>query len=241
MKLRCLIIDDEPLAHEVIIQYLHDLPFLELAGQCYLATDALNFLQNQKVDLLFLDIKMPKLKGLDFLRVLRQPPMVIITSAYEEYALESFELDVIDYLHKPFGFQRFLKAAQKAHDLYLLQQPDQPAPAETAPPLPLEYLLVKEDKRHLRLPLTSIYYLESFGNYVKVWLTDQFHLTPRTLGSFEEMMGRSGFLRIHKQYLVNSAKISFVEGNTLTLANGTELQVGKNHRAALKEWLEKGS
>lgn len=239
MTLRCLIIDDEPLAHDVLIRYLKDAPFLSLAGQCYSATQAMGFLQENQVDLLFLDIKMPKLKGLDFLRILQTKPLVIITSAYEEYALESFELDVIDYLRKPFGFDRFLKATLKAQSLFQLQQKESTGSAETQNTTE-QHLTIKVDKRHLRLAISDIYYFESFGNYVKVWLIDEFHLTPKTLSSFEEQLAGMRFLRIHKQYIVAENKIKMLEGNVLTLSNGTELQVGKNHRAEVKEWMEKG-
>ena len=114
MQLKALIIDDEPLAHDIIQAYADDVPFLDITGNCHLATEALTYLHDHEVDLIFLDINMPKLKGLDFLRVLKDPPVVVVTSAYEEYALESFELDVCDYLHKPFRFDRFLKAVERA-------------------------------------------------------------------------------------------------------------------------------
>ncbi|MEM1124793.1 MAG: response regulator, partial [Bacteroidota bacterium] len=119
--LKALIIDDEPLAHMVILEYVKDIPFIEVVGQCNLATEAISALRQQPVDLLFLDINMPKIKGLDFLRTLKNPPLVIITSAYQEYALESFELDVCDYLLKPFRFDRFLRAVNKAQEVYQLK------------------------------------------------------------------------------------------------------------------------
>eukprot|EP01132_Coremiostelium_polycephalum_P023929 gene23929-28664_t len=122
MSLRCLIIDDEPLAHEVILNYMEDIPFLENAGQCYRATQALEFLSNNSVDVIFLDIRMPKLNGLDFLRTLQRKPIVIVTSAFEEHALESFELEVCDYLLKPFRFDRMLKAANRALEIYTLKK-----------------------------------------------------------------------------------------------------------------------
>ncbi len=124
MSMQCLIVDDEPLAHDVILQYARDLPDLEIAGQCYLATEALAFLNRQPVDLIFLDIRMPRLSGLDFLRTLQHRPLVIITSAHEEHALESYELEVCDYLLKPFRFDRFLKAVNRAQEMLRLRNED---------------------------------------------------------------------------------------------------------------------
>jgi len=155
---------------------------------CYLATDALSILRNQEVDLLFLDINMPKLKGLNFLRTLTEKPLFIITSAYEEYALESSELAVCDYLLKPFRFDRFLKATNKAYELFQLKN---------APQVPIfnrvvgaveeqNHLFIKSDKRHIQLDISDIFYIESYGNYVKIWLENEFYLTPITFTSFTE-------------------------------------------------------
>ena len=235
MTLRCLIIDDEPLAHEVLLKYAKDLPFLNIVGQCYMATDALQFLNTNEVDLLFLDIKMPKLRGLDFLRTLRIKPLVIITSAYEEYALESYELDVIDYLHKPFGFDRFLKAVSKAQEIHQLKNKTSSEPQSIVEKE--KSILIKVDKKHIQVDVSDIYYLESYGNYVKVWLEDSFHLTPKTLSSFEQQLQANGFIRIHKQQVINAKKIDYFEGNMVKLLNGTELQVGKNNRILVKQWI----
>ena len=185
MSLRCLIVDDEPLAHDVILRYMEDVPFLENCGQCYRATEALDFLNKHAIDLIFLDIRMPKLNGLDLLRTLQQRPLVIITSAYEEHALESFELDVCDYLLKPFRFERFLKAANRALADHTLKQQAagaSPVPSPAAVPEPSQ-IYVKSDKKLVLLDLEQVYYLESLGNYVKVWEAQRFLLTPRTLSS----------------------------------------------------------
>lgn len=221
MSLRCLIVDDEPLAHDIILRYMEDVPFLELAGQCYRAADALTFLHNTPVDLIFLDIRMPKLSGLDFLRTLKQPPLVIITSAYEEHALESFELDVCDYLLKPFRFDRFLKAANRALSQHTLQLPDKAS------------IYIKSDKKLVQLELDAIYYLESLGNYVKVWENQHFILTPRTLSSFEEQLPPE-FVRIHKSYILHKKYVHYIEGNNIRLKNGKELPLGKNYKHVVK-------
>lgn len=237
--LRALIIDDEPLAHKIILEYAKDVPALEIVGQCHLATEALSFLREKEVDLLFLDINMPKLKGLDFLRTLRHPPLVIITSAYQEYALESFELDVCDYLLKPFRFDRFLKAVNKAQDLFSLKNtPTVPVASSTekseAKP---QQLFIKSDKRLINLDISDILYLESYGNYVKIWTGKEYILTPRTLSSFPEQLPDDTFMRIHKSFIVNRKFIDYTEGNMVKMKNGNSVAVGKNYRSDFKKFL----
>lgn len=239
MKLRSLIIDDEPLAHKVILEYAREAPFIEITGQCYSATEALSVLNTQKVDLAFLDIQMPRLKGLDLLRTLSNPPIVIVTSAHEEYALESYELNVCDYLLKPFRFERFLKAVNKAYELHQVKQagrPSYPAPPESAAEEPGR-IFVKSDKRHIQVSLADIFYLESYGNYVKVWLQEEFLLTPGTLSGFEAELPEADFFRIHKSFIIQRKYIDYVEGNTLRLKNGKELPIGKSYRQQVREWV----
>ena len=235
--LRALIIDDEPLAHKVIMQYAQDVPFLDIAGQCYKATEAYAMLENQAVDLLFLDINMPRLKGLDFLRTLAHPPAVIITSAYEEYALEGYELRVTDYLLKPFSFERFLRAINSVRKQNSPESPTQTASTATsqAPLAYPEQLFIKVDKRQLQLNLADIHYLESFGNYVKVWTGKDYHLTARTLTSFVDSLPPD-FARIHKSFIVRKQYIEYIEGATVVMVSQRVLPVGKNFRAIVREW-----
>ncbi len=236
--LRCLIIDDEPLAHKVVLEYAKEIPFIQIVGQCYLATEALSILKEQKIDLLFLDIQMPKIKGLDFLRTLSQAPLVIITSAYEEYALESFELSVCDYLLKPFRFDRFLKAVNKAQELHQLKNPRPlPTPATEASAEEVPQIFIKSDKRHIQIDLAEVYYLESYGNYVKVWLADKHLLTPRTLSSFVDQLPTGDFFRIHKSYIIHKRYIDYWEGNFLMMKNQKSLPIGKNHRQSFRQFL----
>ncbi|MGG7664668.1 LytR/AlgR family response regulator transcription factor [Dyadobacter sp. BHUBP1] len=230
MKLRCLIVDDEPLAHDVILRYIEDIPFLEKAGQCYLGTEAFAFLNHHAVDLIFLDIRMPKLSGLDFLRTLNQRPLVVITSAYEEHALESFELEVVDYLLKPFRFDRFLRAANRALEQYTLRKQAVTAPA----PHEAEPLYIKSDKKLVQMQLDDVYYLESLGNYVKIWGRDQFLLTQRTLGSFEKQLPADAFIRIHKSFILNKKFVHYIEGNMIRLLNGKVLPLGKTFKHVIK-------
>jgi DNA-binding LytR/AlgR family response regulator len=236
MKLRALIIDDEPLAHKVILEYAKDLPLIEIVGQCYLATEALPILSREPIDLIFLDINMPRLKGLDLLKSLHRRPIVIITSAYGEYALESFELDVCDYLLKPIRFERFLKAVQKAVEWQQLKTLDSTTTESSVDQNTDQqnFIFIKADKRMIRMELHEIQYLESYGNYVKVWYGNEFHLTARTLSSFYEELDHPDFVRVHKSYIIHKKHIDFVEGNLITMRNGKQVPVGKNYRSEFR-------
>lgn len=236
--IKAVIIDDEPLAHKVILQYAKDIPFLEIVDQCYKATDAYAILQTKKVNLLFLDIQMPRLKGLDFLRTLQQKPKVIITSAYQEYALEGYELQVTDYLLKPFRFDRFLKAVHLTHQQLTNIGTDIGSPPTTDKTTDkTTRLFIKVDKRYQQIDFADILYLESYGNYVKVWIGDNFLLTPRTLSSFVEELPTDLFLRIHKSFFIQKTEIDYVEGNLVKMKNGQQLPIGKSYRSKVKAWL----
>lgn len=239
-NISALVIDDEPLAHQVIETYAQDLDFLEVAGHCHRATEAYGFLAEHDVDLIFLDINMPKLKGLDFLRTLDRRPKVIITSAYGEYALESFELQVSDYLLKPFRFSRFLRAVNKVR-----QELEQGADAGAkegrkssgASAEITDHLFVKVDRQYRRLDFKDLHYLESYGNYVKLWTSEEdFLLTARTLSSFQSELPPT-FQKIHKSYIVNKALVDYLEGNQLAMRSGKILPVGKLQREAVKRWI----
>jgi DNA-binding LytR/AlgR family response regulator len=234
MSLRCLIIDDEPLAHDVILTHLEDIPFLICVGQCYRATDALDFLVKNEVDLIFLDIRMPKLSGLDFIKTLAHKPIIIITSAFEEYALQSFDLDVCDYLLKPFRFDRLLKAANRALAIHQLKNQSKLASPDTSLAIDDDYIVIKSDKKHILVKLNEIQYLESLGNYVKVWKDNEFLLAPRTLTSFEEQLPATQFIRIHKSFLLHKKFVSYLEGNMIILKNGVQLPIGKNYKGVIK-------
>lgn len=238
MKLSALIIDDEPLAHDVILRYLEDVSFVQVVGQCYQASEAIQIVSTQKIDLIFLDIRMPRIQGLDLLRTLRQKPLVIITSAYQEYALESFELDVCDYLLKPFRFDRFLKAVQKAYELYQLKNQEGNNLPVVSEPSPEQQIFIKSDKRFIQLNLKDIYYLEAYGNYIKIWLEDRYHLTMRTMSSFDEQLPENDFIRVHKSFIVNKNHIAYLEGKMVILKNNKRIQVGKNYTQAFKGFIQ---
>lgn len=245
MTLKTLIVDDEPLAHDIIVEYLEDLPHIEVVGQCYLASEALTFISEHSVDLIFLDINMPKLNGIDFLKILPIKPQVIITSAYQEYALEGFELEVCDYLLKPFRYNRFLKALNKAHKQHQLLHADSVATKESISqttqaepanlsPVKESRIFIKVDKKRIQLNLADIIYLEAYGNYVKVWVGDKSLLTPRTLTSFEKQLDGEDFQRVHKSFIVQTKHIQFIEGNQVHLNNQQTVTLGKNYRHLAK-------
>lgn len=229
--MRCLIIDDEPLAHKVIRNYCEDLPHVEISGSAYSALEAMSFLNKESVDLLFLDINMPKIPGLDFLKTLTNPPLVIVTTAYQEFALESYEQRVIDYLLKPFSLERFLKAINRANEQKKLMEGHSGSGAQgVAVETPqAETLFVKGDKKVHQVRVSEIRYMESYGSYVKVHLADEMIITLERLINYETNLGDQGFIRIHKSYLVPISKIEVIEGNEVVVG-GQRLPVGAVYR-----------
>lgn len=221
-KMNCLIIDDEPLAHQVIIEYAKELPYLEIVAQAYLPLKALEILKTQDIDLIFLDIEMPKLNGLEMLKLSRTTAEVIITSAYEQYALKGYEHQVCDYLLKPFRLDRFVQATEKALQQHQLKS--------TANQSDSHSLFIKVDKRLIQVAIEDIHYIESYGNYVKIWTGSFFLLTAGTLSRFEEELADKQFCRIHKSYLINTRQIDYLEGNQLMMKNQVSLLVSKNFK-----------
>jgi len=232
MNVRCLIVDDEPLARRVIEKYLSDLPAFELTGACASAVEAAAFLHQHDVDLMFLDIQMPQLTGLDFLKTLSRPPKVILTTAYSEYALEGYEYDVMDYLLKPIPFPRFLKAVNK-HPLLHAQPQTQGGQAE-APTSP--YIMIEVDRRTHRIHRDDIDYLEGYGNFIKVWTKKGMLLTAGPMKALESRLPAPLFLRIHKSYIVRVDAIQQVNGHTVRLKNKA-LPVGRAYKLHLENLL----
>jgi len=222
MQLRCLIIDDEPLAHQVILQYCEDVPYLQVVGQCYRAMEAVDLLKTTEIDLIFLDIQMPKITGLEMLKIIDQSPQVIITTAFAEYALESYDLSVCDYLLKPFSLGRFMAATEKALKVHQLKYSSKEAKEKT--------LFIKSEKKLVRVQISDIYYLEAYGNYVKVWLQSDYLLTPTTLTQIAAELDGS-FIQSHKSYLVHKHKMDYIEGNTIKMTNGKSVPLSKHYKA----------
>ena len=237
--IRSISIDDEPLAHKVVRNYCDRLDFIELEASFSSAIEALGYLTGQQVDLIFLDINMPVLKGLDFLRTLPAPPAVIITSAHQEYALDSFELDVADYLLKPFGFDRFLKAVNKVASQLKLEADARQAPRPTPERLerePPQSLFVKGEKKTHQIHLSNVRYLEGAGAYVKIYLEGKMVMTLERLGHFEESLP-DHFVRVHKSFIVALNKVETIEGNRL-FTGGQEIPIGQVYKQNLKRWLK---
>ncbi len=224
MKLKCLIVDDEPLAQRVLEKYVSELPGLELKGKCSDAIEAMEVLQEHDVDLIFLDINMPRLSGINFLKTYKNPPMVVITTAYTEYALESYELNVLDYLKKPFSFERFLQAVQKAED----KMKGGVEPQETEKD-EREFIFVKANKKTINISLDSILYVEALGDYVKIFTNEGHIVTYQSLKGIERLLPSQKFYRIHKSYIVALSKIKSIEGNMVHMGKGT-IPIGNNYK-----------
>ncbi len=225
-----LIVDDEPIAHDIIKGYCDQLPGMELARNCYDALEALDFLNKNKVDLIFLDLNMPKLKGFDFLKTLTSPPKVIVTTAYKEFALEGYELNIVDYLLKPFSFERFLKAVHKA----IKQEEVKPERTVIADDNSKETIFLRSNKKYIQVEVREIRFLESVGNYVKVHTLSE---TIMVRDKISELITKSlseDFLKVHKSFAVAKSHIDTIEGNRI-FVGGDEIPIGKMYREEVKK------
>jgi len=211
--LSCVIIDDEPLARKGLVEYIQDVDFLRLEGEFDNPLKAADLLMQQKIDLLFLDIQMPKMTGLDFLRNLSNPPFVIFITAYPQYAVNGFELNAVDYLLKPFSFERFWKAVLKVKSL------SEPAKAQTASneKPTAEYIFIKSDNKLVKVYYEDILFVEALQNYVAVHTRDKKYITYLTIKGVEDNLPADRFLKIHKSYIVSLARIDSIEGNEVRI------------------------
>ncbi len=233
MSIRYMIVDDEPIAHRIIQDYCSDLAQLELVNNSYNALEALAFLNHNPVDLIFLDINMPKLKGFDLLRTLKQPPQVIVTTAYQEYAIEGYELNVCDYLLKPFSLPRFLTAVNKAmQQIERAQQPVQMAAATPAQ----DSIFVKGDKKQHQVALDDILYIEACGNYAILHIKGNKIITQQTMAGFEQQLSPDAFIRIHKSFIVAKKAVSAIEANQVQVGKQL-LPIGQTYKKALHRWI----
>lgn len=229
-KIRCLVVDDEELARTLLENYIGRLPHLELVGQCKDPLEAMQVLQNESVDILFLDIQMPGLTGVEFLRTLKIRPVVIFTTAYPDYALEGYTLDVIDYLLKPFSFERFVQAVNKAGEMLRLKAGNgNPAPAVPEEEPARDFILVKSEHKIHRIKYDDILYIESMREYVAYHTPNGRILSLNSLKSLEEELPAGRFLRIHKSYIVAMDKIDTLEGNLLHVGK-EKLPIGASYR-----------
>jgi two-component system LytT family response regulator len=229
--IRCLIIDDEPPAREIIRRYITDIPSLELVAECSNALQALVLLQQTAVDLLFLDIRLPQLNGTDFLKTLQQPPRVIFTTAFPDYALEGYELDAVDYLLKPIRFDRFIKAINKAFLQTGFKTMPEQSPAREEQQQE-SFVYFRADRKMMKVMLKDILYVESMKDYVKVVMTDGTLITKQSITSVEAMLPDKLFIRSHRSFIVSLARIRTFT-NELIEIDKTEIPIGKLYRNAV--------
>lgn len=220
----CVVIDDEQLAIKVLEKYLTPLPDWHLTASFTEPLEGLSYLQNHPIDLLFLDIQMPALTGISLLKALTNPPPTILTTAYPEYAVESYELEVVDYLLKPFSLERVLQSLQKVKSRVSVLTKEQ------------DFLSIKADRKIFRIPIQDILVMQAFGDYVKI-ITQQGQFVPKTtLSDLEKRLPIPPFMRVHRTWIVNRSKIEFMEGNQLFLGKHS-IPVSKAYRDQVLQWL----
>jgi len=223
------IIDDEPIAHRIIEGFCENLPYLNKVGNCYDAFEGMQLLKDKRIDLVFLDIQMPQLKGFDFLKTIHKPPQVIVTTAHKEFALEGYELNITDYLLKPFSFERFLRAINKVVSQNSLTRRD----SQTKN---LKRLFIKGDKKTHQLHMDDVLYIQAYGNYTKIFVKEEMILSHEKISSLESILPGSLFLRVHKSFIVSINKITLIEGNRITIG-GNKIPIGLTYKNQLKNLL----
>ena len=250
--IKCLVVDDEPLAREVLLRFINREPSLKLIGECENGVQALPILRQQAVDLLFVDIQMPELLGTDLIRILCNPPKVILTTAYPEYALESYELDVVDYLLKPIQFDRFLKAVNKASlQIGSSAAPNFPPVAAVHPTPPTAaahpstlntaddpYLYVRTDRKMVKVVLEDIVYIEGMKNYIKIFTTKGLIITKHSMAAIEAMLPEPAFLRTHRSYIVSQSKINSYTSELIGIGK-VEIPIGKLYKNVVMQTLDR--
>ena len=234
MILNCIAVDDEPLALEIVVSYIEQTPFLKLVGKYSNAVDALKAIHEQEIDLVFLDIQMPELTGIQFLKICGNKCKVILTTAYSEYALEGFDLDVVDYLLKPVPYERFYKAALKAQQLLS-------GPTQKENQLG-DFIFIKGDTKNkfVKINHNDILYVEGLKNYVSIYTATQRIITYQTLREMEEILPQPPFYRVHRSYIVSTAQITVIDGNHITI--GTQaIPIGETYRDDFFKLIREGN
>jgi DNA-binding LytR/AlgR family response regulator len=223
-KINCLIVDDEPLALTLMENYIKRIPFLELKGKCLSAFEALEKMEEHKIDLIFLDIQMPDLNGVEFSKLVQEKVKVIFTTAFTHYAIEGYKVNAIDYLLKPFSFEEFFKAAEKAKSLIELLNNKPPPPGRN-------FIFVKSEHRQIKIDMDDVLYFEGFKDYVKIWIRSQPKpvLSLMSLKSLEEELDADKFMRIHRSYIVSLDKIQSVERGQIII-NGERITVADQYK-----------
>ncbi len=222
-KLNCIIVDDEPLAREILVDFAGRVPFLKVTAQCKNAFEAMEALKSHPVELIFLDIQMPDLTGIQLYQSLAEKPMVIFTTAYSNHAVEGFEVDAVDYLVKPFSFQRFVKAVNKAEALRNMKQTNR------ASVVPSDFIFVKDGNKTVKIVLGEVQYLEGMKDYVKIVLPDRYILTLISMQKILDKLPADQFVRIHRSYIVPLSKIDRIERNRIVIGEKW-IPIGKNYK-----------
>ena len=231
--IKYLIVDDEHIAHDIIKGYCDMLPNMQLVKNCYNAFEAISCLNEQLVDLVFLDLNMPKLKGFDFLKTLQNPPKIIVTTAYKEYALEGYELNIADYLLKPYSFERFIKAVNKAMVI-----PEQKAPlVDSSSKTVKSSIFLRNNKKYVQVAIEDIQYVEAAGNYTNVVLLNEKILIREKISSLLLMLDSSAFVQVHKSFAVAIKHIKSIEGNRISVGNDM-VPIGKLFKANIYHLLK---
>ncbi len=233
MNISCIIIDDEPLARKGLKEYIADVDFLDLIGDFENPLKATDTISSGEVQLLFLDIQMPKITGLDFFKTLQNAPPVIFTTAYPQYALEGFEVNALDYLVKPVSFERFLKAALKAKDYYEVREKNKKE-TDTA-----EYFFIKADNKLVKILFDDVLYIEALQNYVLIHTVTKKYMTYLTFKSVEDYLPSDKFLKVHKSYIVAASKIESIDGNDIRIGQ-QHIPVSRNQKDEVMDRLLKG-
>ena len=236
MKTRCIIIDDEPLARDLMRNHIEKLDNFEIVAECADAMKALQELREKKVDLMFMDIQMPQITGIEFLKILKNPPKVIITTAYREYAIDGFELDVVDYLLKPITFERFLKSVNKYYQVSQDESTVAAPVSETMQP-DEAFIYVRENKRVIKVHLNEILYVEGLSEYVQIYTDKKKIITKTTMTSLEEKLPNECFMRIHKSFIVSMARIEALTSTTIEVP-GKELPIGRSFKNSVLSALQ---
>ena len=237
-KIKCLIIDDEPPAQTVLKKYIEQVSTLELSGVCDSAVEAISFLQQHPVDLLFLDIQMPGLLGTKFIRTLNNPPKVIFTTAFRKFAVEGFELNAVDYLLKPISFDRFIMGVNRVLQLNLQPVSGKLQGKEFNPDHDHPFLYVRADRKMVKVLFNDILFIESLKDYLKIVTTQKTIITRQSISSLEEMLPRDSFLRIHRSYIIAINKIDSYNGETIDVAKN-ELPIGRLFKHEVNNHLSK--
>jgi DNA-binding LytR/AlgR family response regulator len=235
MKIKTLIVDDEPHAVDVIQKYISEFPQVELVGTSSNAVHAFQLLQDREIDLIFLDIKMPGLLGTELIRTLKNPPRVIFTTAYQDYALDGFDLNAVDYLLKPIPFDRFLKAMDKVFDIFKLQYQKTSTPAASEQKSE-DFLYLRVDRKRVKINVNDIYWMESLKDYIRITLKDRVLISKQKIGVLEELLPQDKFIRIHRSFMVSIDKIDSYHSFAIEIM-GKELPIGRNYKAECKRRL----